>query len=165
MASVPPTRMNSPSCSTRSSFTWTSGEMSPISSRNSVPPSASSNSPFFRRSAPVNAPFSYPNRVEPIRFCSMALQLATRNFFVRRLLSSNTSRAKSSLPVPDSPYTITGTSLFAAREASAMAFFSAALRPTSPVVSRGGGTHFSVSAYVTPLAASAASPSITTLNE
>jgi hypothetical protein len=34
--------------------------MSPISSRKSVPPFASSKSPFFSRSAPVKAPFSWP---------------------------------------------------------------------------------------------------------
>ena len=41
--------------------------MSPISSRNSVPPSASSKRPFFRCSAPVNAPFSWPNSSASIR--------------------------------------------------------------------------------------------------
>ena len=44
--------------STRSKRVWASGGMSPISSRNNVPPSASSNRPFLRCSAPVNAPFS-----------------------------------------------------------------------------------------------------------
>src|SRR5213596_479062 len=38
MVSVPPTRSNSRSWSTRSSFTCVAGLMSPISSRNSVPP-------------------------------------------------------------------------------------------------------------------------------
>ena len=36
------------------------GEKSPISSRNSVPPSASSMRPTRLNSAPVNAPFSWP---------------------------------------------------------------------------------------------------------
>ena len=40
MVSLPPTRSNSCSCRKRSSLTWTAGEISPISSRNSVPPLA-----------------------------------------------------------------------------------------------------------------------------
>ena len=39
-------RHDLPSSSTRSSFAWSAGGMSPISSRNSVPPSASSNHPL-----------------------------------------------------------------------------------------------------------------------
>ena len=39
-------------------------EISPISSRNSVPPSASSKRPLRCASAPVNAPFSWPNSSE-----------------------------------------------------------------------------------------------------
>ena len=50
MVSVPPSRSNSRSCSTRSSLTCVARLMSPISSRNSVPPSASSKRPFFRAS-------------------------------------------------------------------------------------------------------------------
>ena len=41
----PPTRSNSRSSRKRSSLTWTVGEMSPISSRKSVPPSAISKRP------------------------------------------------------------------------------------------------------------------------
>ena len=37
------------------------GEMSPISSRKIVPPSASSKRPFLSRIAPVKAPFTWPN--------------------------------------------------------------------------------------------------------
>ena len=44
----PPTRVYSPSCSTRSSRVCASSGMSPISSRNSVPPSACSNCPASR---------------------------------------------------------------------------------------------------------------------
>ena len=43
----PPTVVNSPSCSTRSSRVCASGGMSPISSRNSVPPSACSKRPWL----------------------------------------------------------------------------------------------------------------------
>ncbi len=58
MVLIPPTRSNSDSCSTRSSFTCISTGISPISSRNSVPPWASSNRPGLAPTAPVNAPFS-----------------------------------------------------------------------------------------------------------
>ena len=46
--SLPPTRVNSRSCSTRSSLTCADSGISPISSRKSVPPSASSNLPRRR---------------------------------------------------------------------------------------------------------------------
>ena len=48
MVRVPPSRSNSRSCKTRSSFTCVAGGTSPISSRNSVPLSASSNFPGLR---------------------------------------------------------------------------------------------------------------------
>src|SRR6187397_2044904 len=48
IVSVLPRRSNSRSCRTRSSFTCVDRLMSPISSRNSVPPSASSKRPFLR---------------------------------------------------------------------------------------------------------------------
>src|SRR5467141_1813621 len=54
-------RSNCFSCSTRSSLACVSSAMSPISSRNRVPPSAASNLPSRRATAPVNAPFSWPN--------------------------------------------------------------------------------------------------------
>jgi hypothetical protein len=59
-ALLPPTRSNSRSCSTRSSLAWKAGEMSPISSRNSVPPCAISKRPLRSPTAPVKAPFSWP---------------------------------------------------------------------------------------------------------
>src|ERR1019366_1406314 len=46
---------------TRSSFGCKAIEISPISSRNSVPLSASSSRPIFLLTAPVKAPFSLPN--------------------------------------------------------------------------------------------------------
>ena len=58
---VPPTRMMTLRSSTRSSLAWSASGISPISSRNSVPPFAASKKPTLRRSAPVNAPFSWPN--------------------------------------------------------------------------------------------------------
>src|SRR5205823_101027 len=53
---VPPTRSYCRSCSTRSSFACRPGISSPISSRNSVPPAASSKRPRVSLSAPVKAP-------------------------------------------------------------------------------------------------------------
>ena len=47
ITSTPPRRMNSRSCITRSSLAWVSRGMLPISSKKSVPLSASSNRPFF----------------------------------------------------------------------------------------------------------------------
>jgi hypothetical protein len=42
-------------------LTWVVGERSPISSRKIVPVCASSKRPLRCASAPVNAPFSWPN--------------------------------------------------------------------------------------------------------
>ena len=47
MVCVPPTLSNSRSCNTRSSFTCSAGASSPISSKNTTPPSATSRRPFF----------------------------------------------------------------------------------------------------------------------
>ncbi len=75
IGSVPPTRSNRPSWSTRRSFACIPMGMSPISSRNSVPPWASSNRPFFWRSAPVNAPRSWPKSSVSSRCSGKAAQL------------------------------------------------------------------------------------------
>ena len=56
-----PSRSNSPVSSTRSSLACTSSGSSPISSRKSVEPSATSKRPTWRVRAPVKAPFSWPN--------------------------------------------------------------------------------------------------------
>ena len=61
MGWLPPTRTISRSCSTRSRSVCVFRLMSPISSRKTVPPSATSNLPFLRYCAPVKAPFSWPN--------------------------------------------------------------------------------------------------------
>ena len=71
----PPTRSNSPSWRTRRSFGCSSRGRSPISSRKSVPPWASSNRPCRRVSAPVKAPFSCPNSSLSIRPAGRAAQL------------------------------------------------------------------------------------------
>ena len=68
----PPTVVYSPCCSTRSSRVCASIGMSPISSRNSVPPSACSKRPAERWLAPVKAPFSWPNSSLSMRSRGMA---------------------------------------------------------------------------------------------
>ena len=59
--------MNSRSWITRSSFACVSSGTIPISSKKMLPRSASSNSPFFGATAPVNAPFTWPNRFDSNR--------------------------------------------------------------------------------------------------
>ena len=56
----PPTRLNVFSSRKRRSFACSPGVISPISSRNTVPPSAVSNRPRFCCRASVNAPRSWP---------------------------------------------------------------------------------------------------------
>ena len=58
---VSPIRRISPSCSARSSFAWARALSSITSSRNSVPPSASSKRPARSAIAPVKAPRAWPN--------------------------------------------------------------------------------------------------------
>src|SRR5713226_2262022 len=104
---VPPSRSNSPSCRTRRIFGWVTGERSATSSRNSVPPSASSKRPSLRPAAPVNAPFSWPNSSDSSSVSGRAAQLTAMNGPLRRLERSWMARATSSLPVPLSPWTST----------------------------------------------------------
>ena len=108
--------MKVPVSSTRSSFTCSSGGISVISSRNSVPPWARSKKPWCWRSAPVKLPFSWPKSSLSIRFGEIAPQLTARNGCLRRRLSSCTVRATSSLPVPLSPVMSTVTAVPATRE-------------------------------------------------
>ena len=56
-SSVLPRRRNRRLSSTFKSFAWSSGDSSAISSKNSVPPSASSINPRFDSRASVKAPF------------------------------------------------------------------------------------------------------------
>ena len=53
--------------------------MSPTSSRKMVPPLHCSNLPMRRRSAPVKAPFSWPNSSLSSRLSGMAAQFMARN--------------------------------------------------------------------------------------
>jgi hypothetical protein len=61
--------------------------MSPISSRNSVPPFAVSKRPFFMALASVNAPFSWPNSSASMSVSGIAEQLMATNGPFWRALS------------------------------------------------------------------------------
>ena len=100
---TPPTRSKVRSWSTRSSATCVRGEMSPISSRKSVPPSASSKRPRRRAAAPVNAPFSWPKSSERRSVSTSAAQLTLTSGPARAALAAWIASATSSLPVPLSP--------------------------------------------------------------
>ncbi len=79
--------------------------MSPTSSRNSVPPLATSNLPLRRAVAPVNEPFSWPNSSDSRSVSVRAAQETATNGPSARRLSAWMARASTSLPVPDSPRT------------------------------------------------------------
>jgi hypothetical protein len=98
-----PTRSNSRCCKNRSSFTCVDIGISPISSRNSVPPSACSKRPCRRVVAPVNDPFSCPKSSLSSSVSDSAAQCSRTNGRSARALFSWISRATSSFPVPDSP--------------------------------------------------------------
>ncbi len=107
MSFTPPTRLNVMRSSTRSSLTCSWTGISPISSRNSVPPLASSSSPCFCARASVKAPFSWPNSSLSSRSFGMAAQLTSTNGLLARSDCWWMRRAIISLPVPDSPSTRT----------------------------------------------------------
>ena len=75
----PPTRSISRSWMARSSLACSRVSISLISSSSRVPPSASSNLPIRLASAPVKAPFSWPNSSDSSRFSGMAAQLTEMN--------------------------------------------------------------------------------------
>src|SRR5579884_1520711 len=82
-----PNLSSSPCCRSRSSLACASNGSSPTSSRNRVPPSASSILPGFEAYAPVKAPRLKPNSSDSIRSLGMAPQLmVTNGLFLRRLL-------------------------------------------------------------------------------
>ena len=103
MSRNPPTRLNVIVSSTRRSLACNAGFSSPISSRYSVPPSASSNTPFFIALASVNAPRSWPNNSDSSRASGSAAQLTAMNGPSRRALCSCRAFENKSLPVPLSP--------------------------------------------------------------
>ena len=99
----PPTRVIRLSCNARRTLAWASRLMSPISSRNRVPPSACSNLPIRCLVAPVNAPFSCPNSSDSINSDGIAAQLTSTSGPSARADWAWTWRATNSLPVPGSP--------------------------------------------------------------
>jgi hypothetical protein len=84
-----------------------------------VPPDASTKAPRRSRSAPVNAPRTWPNRCESISASGIAEQSTTTNGRDARDEWSWTARAASSLPVPDSPSMSTVASVGAASSSTA----------------------------------------------
>ncbi len=103
MGLPPPTLSNIRSCNTRSNLTCIGIGMSPISSRNRVPPWASSKRPRRAAMAPVKAPFSWPNSSLSSSSAGMAPQLMGTKGPALRVDSSWMALATTSLPVPDSP--------------------------------------------------------------
>ncbi len=97
--------------------------ISPSSSRNSVPPEASSNKPCLRLSAPVNAPFSWPNSSLSSRDSGIAPTLTGTKGPCARLLRRCMSRATTSLPVPLSPVMSTVEFVGATRVTRSYTFF------------------------------------------
>ena len=80
--------------------------ISPTSSKRSVPPSASTNTPSRARSAPVKAPRTWPKSSDSRRLSASAAQLNGTKGLSRLGLASWTACATRSLPVPVSPWMI-----------------------------------------------------------
>ena len=99
----PPSRWYSRSCSTRRNLACTDGLISPTSSRKSTPPAACSIRPGRAASAPVKAPFSWPNSSDSSRCSGSAAQFRATNGPSLRGEPRWMKRATTSLPVPDSP--------------------------------------------------------------
>ena len=102
---------------TRRSFGCRLSGISPISSSRIVPPSASSNLPGRFATAPVNAPFPWPNSSLSSNDSGTAAQLTATNGLVLRSLESWMNRASSSLPVPLSASIRTSAPVLAAARA------------------------------------------------
>src|SRR5881227_1016211 len=98
-----PTRSNSPVSSTRSSFACCGKGRFAISSRNSVPPSASSNRPTRSTFASMKAPFTCPNSSLSNRPSGMPPRFTATSGRSARPEAACSQRATTSLPVPCSP--------------------------------------------------------------
>ena len=96
--------LNSLASNTRSSICCTSGGRLPISSRNNVTPAASSQKLCFLLSAPMNDPFSCPNRADAASSFDSSPQSTTMNGFPARLLLACIFSAISLAPLPDFLY-------------------------------------------------------------
>src|SRR6266545_4226964 len=106
IVSLPPTRSKACSSRTRRTLACVLRLMSPISSRKSVPPSASSNLPRRRATAPVKAPRSWPKSSDSISSSGTAAQLTSTKGPSARVDRAWMARATSSLPEPLSPLAI-----------------------------------------------------------
>ena len=125
-----PTRVISFSCNARSTFACADRLISPISSRNSVPPSACSNLPARSFIALVKLPFVCPNSSLSISSLGMAAQFTSTIGFFARLLFSCIICATTSLPVPLAPVIITRASVPATFSMISRTRSMAALSPT-----------------------------------
>ena len=131
IALLPPTRSKIRSCKTRNNLTCIGCGISPISSRNKVPPVASSKRPLRAENAPVKAPFSWPNNSLSNNSAGIAPQLTGTKGPLLRDDASWMERAITSLPVPDSPSTKTFAPLLATWVIRWRTLWIASPRPTS----------------------------------
>ncbi len=105
--------------------------MSPISSRNNVPPWATCNLPGRPlRSAPVKAPGAVPKNSASSRLSGIAAAFTLTKALCARGEALWMAWASSSLPVPVSPSNSTGASLAAPRRARRLTSRLAGLVPT-----------------------------------
>jgi len=118
MALTPPRRIRRLSWMNCSSRVCASRLVLLISSRNRVPPWASSSRPDLRAVAPEKAPFSKPNSSDSIRVGGRAPQLRVRKGPSRRPDKQWMWAATTPLPAPVSPSSSTGSSLSATCAAS-----------------------------------------------
>ncbi len=132
IVSMPPSRMNSRSCITRSSLACVSRGMFPISSKKMLPLSARSHSPFFGYTAPVNAPFTCPKSVDSSRSGGRLPELTVTKARSERDEFVWIARATSSLPVPLSPVMRIVERLGAAWMIRSKTCFIRGLRPMMP---------------------------------
>ena len=116
-----PTRRTTPSWMTRSSLAWSGIVISVSSSRKSVPPLAVSSRPGLSRSAPVKAPFRWPNISDSSSGSGSAAQLIGTSARLARRLCWWMNWAMTSLPVPLSPLMNTEASVAATFRASSTA--------------------------------------------
>ena len=118
-------------CSSRtfSSLACTCGSASPTSSRKSVPRCATSIKPGFAATAPVKAPFSWPKSSESRRSRDRPAQLRSTKASSARGPFWCSHRARTPLPVPDSPCSRTQALEAATRRAFASSVRMASLSP------------------------------------
>ena len=98
-----PTRSNSPDSTTRSSLVCRGIEMLAISSRNSVPPSASSKRPTRSVLASVNAPRTWPNSSLSKTPSDSPPAFTVTSGLAERVETACSACATAPLPVPFSP--------------------------------------------------------------